>query len=186
MFNMHFLDGCSLGGTTLCAAPNKCYDFSTNYHACMAMPTLCRWAPPILLWPWPPFNLFPRSCLTWIFLMDVLWGVPLCVQRPTNAMTFQQSIMHVWQCLHCVDVWWAPPILLWPWPPFNLFPRSCLTWIFLMDVLWGVPLCVQRPTNAITFQQIIMHVWQYPHCVDGHLLFCFDLDLHLTCFQGHV
>ena len=49
-----------------------------------------------------------------------------------------------------------------------------------------VPLCVQCPANDIPFQQIIMHVLQCPHdvYVDAHLLFCFDLDLHLTgsCF----
>ena len=91
-------------GTTLCAALRKSYDFSTNYHACMAMPTWCRCEPPILFWHWPPFNLFPRSCLTWIFLIDLHWGVPLCVQRSGKAMTFQQIIMHVWQCTYDVDV----------------------------------------------------------------------------------
>ena len=54
-------------GTTLRAAPSKNYAFSTNYHACIAMPTLPRCAPPILCWPWPPYNLLPRLCLTWIF-----------------------------------------------------------------------------------------------------------------------
>ena len=106
-------------GTTLCVTLNKSYDISTNYRACIAMSTWCRCAPPILFWPWPLFNLFPRSCLTWIFLIDYHWGVPLCVQRPAKAMTFQQIIVHVWQC---------------------------------------------------------------PHDVDVYLLFCFDLNLHLTCF----
>ena len=49
-----------------------------------------------------------------------------------------------------------------------------------------VPLCVQCPAKIMTFQQIIMHVWQCPHYVDVHLIFCFDLDFHLTCFQGYV
>ena len=31
-----------------------------------------------------------------------------------------------------------------------------------------------------------MHVLQFSHDVDVHLLFCFDLDCHITCFQGHV
>ena len=33
-----------------------------------------------------------------------------------------------------------------------------------------------------------MHVLQCPHDVDVHLLLSFDLDLdlHITCFQGHV
>ena len=51
-------------GTTLHAAPSKNYAFSTNYHACIAMPTWPRCAPPILCWPWSPYNLLPRSCLT--------------------------------------------------------------------------------------------------------------------------
>ena len=29
--------------------------------------------------------------------------------------------------------------------------------------------------------QIIMHALQCQHYVDVHLLFCFDIDLHLTC-----
>ena len=36
------------------------------------------------------------------------------------------------------------------------------------------------------FKQIIMHAWQSQHDVDVHLLFCFDIDLHLTCSQLHV
>ena len=51
--------------------------------------------------------------------------------------------------------------------------------------LW-VPLCVQHPAKAMIFQQIIMHVLKGIHDVDVHLLFCVDLDLHLTCSQGHV
>ena len=83
-------------GTTLFAALGKIYDFSTNYHACMAMPTWCRCAPRILFWLWPPLNLD--------FVIDLHWGVPLCVQYPAKAMTFQQIIMHVWQYPHDVDV----------------------------------------------------------------------------------
>ena len=176
-------------GTTLRAAPSKSYAFSTNYHACIAMPTWPRCAPPILCWPWPPYNLLPRLCLTWILFVDPHWWVPLCVQRPAKAIPFQQIIMHALQCQHDLDVhllfcvdhdlhitssWgrvnldlfrrsslmgttlcaapskshafstnyhtciamptWprcAPPILFWPWPPYNLLPRSCLTWMFL-------------------------------------------------------
>ena len=110
-------------GTTLRAAPSKSYAFSTNYHACLAMPT------------WP-------------------------------------------RC--------APPILCWPWPPYNLFPRSCLTWIFFIHPHWWVPLCVQRPAKAMPFQQIIMQALQFQHDLDVHLLFCFDHDLHITSSRGHV
>ena len=31
------------------------------------------------------------------------------------------------------------------------------------------------------FQQIIMHKLHYQHDNDVHLLFCFDLDLLITC-----
>ena len=110
-------------GTTLCAAPSKSYAFSTNYHACIAMPTWPRCAPPILFWPWPPYNLFQRLCITWIYIIDPHWWVPLFVQRPTKAMPFQQMIMHALQCQHDLDV---------------------------------------------------------------HLLFCFDLDLHITSSWGCV
>ena len=64
--------------------PSKSHAFSTNYHTCIAMPTWHRCAPPILLWPWSPYNLFPRSCLTWIFYVDPHWWVPLCLQSPNK------------------------------------------------------------------------------------------------------
>ena len=110
-------------GTTLRAAPSKNYAFSTNYHACIAMPTWPRCAPPILCWPWPPYNLLPRSCLTWIFFLDPHWWAPLCVQCLAKAMPFQQISMHALQCQHDLDV---------------------------------------------------------------HLLFCVDLDLHITSPRGRV
>ena len=110
-------------GTTLRAAPSKSYAFSANYYACIAMPT---------------------------------W--PIC----------------------------APPILCWPWPPYNLFPRSSLTWIFFVDPHWWVPLCAQRPAKAIHFQQMIMHALHYQHDLDVHRLFCFDLDLNITSSRGRA
>ena len=73
------------------AVPSKSHSFSTNYHACIAMPTCCRCALPILSWHWPPFNLFPSSCITWIFFVDSHWWVPLCVQCPTNSMPFSTN-----------------------------------------------------------------------------------------------
>ena len=109
--------------STLHAAPSNSHAFSTNYHACIAMPTWGRCAPPILFWPWPPYNLLSRSCLTWIFFVDPHWWVPLCVQCPAKAMPFKQIIIHALQCQHDIDV---------------------------------------------------------------HLLFCFDIDLHLTCSQVQV
>ena len=50
----------------------------------------------------------------------------------------------------------------------------------------GVPLCVQRPAKSMPFQQIIMHVLQCQHDLDVHLLFCVDLDLHITSSRGCV
>ena len=79
-----------------------------------------------------------------------------------------------------------PTILFWPWPPYNILPRSCLTWIFFVYPHWWVPLCVQCPAKAMPFQQIIMHALQWQHDIDVHLLFCFDLDLHITSSRGRV
>ena len=98
---------------------------------------------------------FPRSCLTWIFFVDPHWWVPLCVQLPAKAIHFSTNdhaciVLPTWH--RCTS-----PILFWPWPPCNLFPRSCLTWIFSVDFYWWVQLCVERPAKAMPFQQIIMH-----------------------------
>ena len=82
--------------------------------------------------------------------------------------------------------WCALPIFFWPWPPYNLLPRLCLTWIFFANSHWWVPLCVQRPARAMPFQQIIMHALHYQHDVDVHLLFCFDHDLHITSSRGRA
>ena len=83
MFKLDFLRWFSLMGTTLCAAPSKSYAFSTNYYACIAQPTWCRCAPPILFWPWPVFNVFPRPCLT----VDPHWQVWFCVHYPSKAVS---------------------------------------------------------------------------------------------------
>ena len=64
VFYFDFLCRSSLMGTTLRAVPSKIHTFSTNYHACIAIPTWLRCAPSILFWHWPPFNLFPSSCIT--------------------------------------------------------------------------------------------------------------------------
>ena len=50
----------------------------------------------------------------------------------------------------------------------------------------GVPLCVQCPAKAMPFQQGIMHALQCQHDLDVHLLFCFELDLHITSSRGCV
>ena len=142
------------------------------------MPTWCRCAPHILLWTWPPFNLFLRSCITWIFIIHLLMGTTLSAVSSKNndfSRNYQACIAMLTWC-KC-----APPILFWPWPPFNLIPRACLTWILFLNLHWGVSLSLQRPAKCMPFQQIIMDVLQCPHDVDVYLLYCFDLDLPLTC-----
>ena len=164
----------SLMSTALRAAPSNSHAFSTNYHACITMPTWRRCATHILFWPWPPYNLLPRSCFTWIFFVDPHWWVQLYMQRPAKAMHFQQIIMHALHYLHDVDVH-----LLFCFdlsPPYNLLPRLCLTRIFFVNPHWWIPLCVQCPAKAMPFKHIIMHALRCQHDVDVHL-FCFDIDL---------
>ena len=91
-------------------------------------------------------------------------GTILCAAL-SKSYDFQQIIMHVWQCPH--DVFWPTCN-----PPFNLFPRSCLTWIFLIDLHWWVPLRMQRPAKAMTFWQLSC---MYCSAHNGVNLFCFDL-----------
>ena len=104
MFNLDFLRRSSLMGTTLRAMPSKSHAFYTNDHAFVAMPTWHKCAPPILFWHWPPFNLFPSSCITWIFFVDSHWWVPLRVQYPTIYKPFRQIIRYILQCPHDVHV----------------------------------------------------------------------------------
>ena len=163
-------------GTTLRAAPIKSYAFSTNYHACIAMPTWSRCAPPILFSPWPPYNLLPRSCLTCIFFVDFHRLVQLCVQHPGKAMPFQQSIMHALQCQHDLDV---HLLFCFDLDLHITSSRGCLTWIFFVDPHWWVPLCVQCPSKAMPFQQIIaMPTWS--RCA-SHILYwpCSPYNLFL-------
>ena len=79
-------------------------------------------------------------------------------------------------------------------------PFLCRTWYDCQDIIFlgcpsvrpsvlhtlGVPLCMQRPAKTMPFQQIIMHALQCQLDVDVHLLFCFDLDLHITSSRGRV
>ena len=61
---------------------------------------------------------FPGSCLTRIFLIDLHWGVPLCVHHRKHY-AFSTNY-HV--CI-AIPTWYrcALPILFWPWSPLNLF-----------------------------------------------------------------
>ena len=101
MFNFNLL--CA----TLRAARSKSYAFSTNYYACIAIPTWHRCATPILFWTWPHYNLLPRSCLT--ILTDGYHFA--CIAFSTNYHAC--IVMPTW-------CWYAPPILFWPLSPFNL------------------------------------------------------------------
>ena len=149
------------------------------------MPTWPRCAPPILCWPWPPYNLFPRSCLfnfyflRWFSLMGTTLRAAPSKSHAFSANYHACITMPTWP--RC-----APHIFFWTWPPYNLLPRSCLTYIFFVDFHRWVPLCVQRPAKAMPFQQIIMHALQCQHDLDVHLLFRVDLDLHITSSRGHV
>ena len=111
MFNLDFLRQSSLIDTTLYAAPSKSYVFSTNYHAWIALPTWRRCAPPILCWPWPPYNIQPApDFLMWFSLM----GTTLRA-APSKSYAFSTNyhaciVMPTWH--RCA------PILFWPWPPY--------------------------------------------------------------------
>ena len=151
----------------VCSAQQKLCIFN-NYHACIVMPTWPRCASLILCWPWPRYNLPPRSCLTWdFFRRSSLMGTTLRA-APSKSYAFSTN----YHACIAMPTWprCAPPILCWPWPPYNLLSRSCLTWIFFVDPHWWVPLCVQRPAKAMHFQQIIMHALQCQHDLDVLLL----------------
>ena len=45
---------------------------------------------------------------------------------------------------------------------------------------------MQRPAKATPFQQMIMHALHYRHDIHVHLLFCYDLNLHITSSRGVV
>ena len=139
-------------GTTLRAVPSKIHAFSTNYHACIAMPTWHRCAPPILFWPWPPYNLFPRSCLTWNFLCRFLLMGTTLRAAPSKSHAFSTN----YHACIAMPTWprCAPPILFWPWLPYNLFPRSCLTWIFSVNFTDGYNFACSTQQNPCLFNKL--------------------------------
>ena len=179
MFNLDFLRRSSLMGTTLRAVPSKSHAFSTNYHTCIAMPTWHRCAPPILFWPWPPYTLLPRSCFTWMFFVDPHWWVPLCVQCPAKAMHFKQIIMYALQCQHDVDV----HLLFWHWPPFNMFPSSCITWIFPSFLTDGYHFVYSTQQSICHFDKLSC-IYCNAHMIYMYTYFCFDL--HKFLLRSHI
>ena len=102
----HYVSGLSVlpshfRGTTLRVAPSKNYAFSTNYHACISMPTWPRCAPPILCWPWPPYNLLQRSCLTWFLAPPAerqrsFSNTDLSVVRLSVRLSVRPSVRQDW------------------------------------------------------------------------------------------
>ena len=51
--------------------------------------------------------------------------------------------------------------------------------MFYLECLWDF-------FRATYMYCIIMFVLQFPHAVDMHLVFYFDIDLHIACSQGHA
>ena len=98
-FNLDFLRRSSLMGTTLHAVPSKSHAFSTNEHACAQ--NRCTFCFDI-----PIFNLFPSSCITFIFFVDSRWWVPLCPTNSTISTNYVYIAMPIWYT--------CTPILFWP------------------------------------------------------------------------
>ena len=149
-------------GTTLRTAPSKSYAFSTNYHACIAMPTWRRCALAILFWPWPPNNLFPKSCLTWIFFAILTDGHHFACNAQQKLCIFNKIKL---SCIHCnvnishVENFFKLLFSFWGVLGKRMLnpevTRLCLT--FFVDPYLWVPFCMQRSAKAMPFQQIIMH-----------------------------
>ena len=70
-------------------------------------------------------------------------------------------------------------------PPILFLTLTSKTWFFSINLHWGVTLCAAL-SKSYDFQHIIMHVCQCPQDVEVYLVFCFDVNLYLTCSQGHV
>ena len=73
--------------------------------------------------------------------------------------------------------------------PPDMTDRTLCFWVVRPSVClsfcpshFGVPLCVQCPAKTMHFQQITMHALHCQHDVDVHLIFRFDLELHITSF----
>ena len=138
--------------TTLRATPSKNQSFSTNYHACIAMPTWPRCAPPILCWPWPPYNLLPRSCLTLIFfLRSSLMGTTLCA-----ALSKSYALSTNYHACIAMPTWprCSPLILCWSRPLYSLFLRSCLTWIFSSILTDGYHFACSTQQKSCLFNKL--------------------------------
>ena len=119
MFNLDFFRRSSLMGTTLRAAPSKSYAFSTNYYACIAMPTWPRCAPPILCWPWPPYpfdghNVLKRTKISTSEKPTILHGGSLIRLKPVRKFDVWKAIsatfsVYLGECSHlpCLQPLWS-------------------------------------------------------------------------------
>ena len=85
--------------------------------------------------------------------------------------------MHVLQCPHDVDMH-----LLFCFDRYLHITCSLgnIELWFCSSILTAV--CAV-PSKSCTFSTCY-HACIFPHDVDVHLLFCFDLDLHITCSHG--
>ena len=106
-------------------------------------------------------------------------------------MPFQQIIMHALHYQHDVDV---HLLFCFDIDPHLPVPKFMYKLDFLRRFsLMGTTSCAV-PNNppgmtgcpTMPFQQIIMHALQCQNDLDVHLLFCVDLDLHITSSRGHV
>ena len=151
----------------------------TTYHVCIAMLTWCRCVPPVLLWRWHAHNLLPRSCLT--------MGTTLRA-APSKSC----AILTTYHVCTAMPTWCrcAPSISFWPWPPFTVFPMSCLTSIFFVDPHWWVPVPASSMyTNTLHLKfadagyLCYDTIWEHkePRTDTGHKLWRFLLSTPYTC-----
>ena len=143
----------------------------------------------------PCYNIFNKY---WISNVGVVWGGGLCFScilcyfQHFFSETGRDSgnLYPIYPLFPCSDLY-VPPGMTGGTLCFRVVRLSILSSVrpsFRPSVphVYGVPLCLQRPAKTMPFQQIIMHALQCQHDLDVHLLFCVDLDLHITSSRGCV
>ena len=103
-------------------------------------------------------------------------------------MPFQQMIIHALKCQHDIDV---HLLFCFDLDGYITSISPPLEVVFYLDFLrrsslMGTTLRAVVPSKIHAFKQISMHALPCQHDVDVHLLFCYDIDLRLTCSQVHV
>ena len=140
MFNMDFLHQSSLRGTTLCAA---------NYHACIAIPTWCRFC----------FDLYLHLAC---FQGHVSHRFSLSIFTDWYRFVCG-ALQKLWcfnklSCMYCnAHMMQMCTSYFWPWPPFNLFPRSRFTWIYQSSLM-----CITLCSAASKSYIFSTNVWPWP------------------------